>query len=228
LALAALGLCACASLRGLAEPDVQVNAEASRQLPGDFATGQYGGVVMEDPKAKQNLQGFVYLSLARGTRLRPPYPRAIATLAEALKTDTHIRAQVTTHTSLSSTELHRRPFLYISVAEAFDLSTEEVENLGRYIKSGGFVMVENGRPNLGFGPAEVLLRNMLFVALPGLGKPVRSPDRRATYHSFYDLHGPNSGGITSPTHLAPCSDRCRRSRLRAFLSTGTLPSSILT
>ena len=198
LTLAALGLCACALLRGLAEPDVEVNAEASRQLPGDFATGQYGGVVLEDPKTKQNIQGFVYLSLAWGTRLRPAYPRAIAALAQALNTDTYIRAQVTTHTSLSSTELHRRPFLYISAAEAFDLSTEEVENLGRYIKSGGFVLVENGRPDLGFGPAEASLRNMLSVALPGLGKPVRIPDRHAIYHSFYDLHGPPFGGDYEP------------------------------
>ena len=76
MTLAALGLCACALLRGLAEPDVEVNAEASRQLPGDFATGQYGGVVLEDPKAKQNFKvSFICLSPGvRDSDLRTPAP----------------------------------------------------------------------------------------------------------------------------------------------------------
>ncbi|HCL31066.1 MAG TPA: hypothetical protein DIC52_21880 [Candidatus Latescibacteria bacterium] len=202
LTLVALGLCACTTLRGLAEPDVEVAAAASRPLPRDFDTGQYGGVVLEDPQAKQNIQGFVYLSLAWGSRLRPAYPRAIAALAEALNKDTHIRAKVTAHTSLGSAELHRRPFLYISAAEAFDLSSQELENLGRYIKSGGFVLVDNGRPDLGFGPAEASLRNMLSAALPGLGKPVKIPDRHAIYHSFFELQGPPFGGDYEPGAFA--------------------------
>lgn len=194
-----LGLGACTTLRSLGEPDPVVEAPAARApIPSDFDTGQYGGVVLQDSSDKRKIQGFVYLSLAWGTRLRPAYPRAIAALAEALNNDTDIQAKVTEHTFLGSSELHRRPFVYISAAEAFDLTDEELESLGRYIRSGGFVVAENGRPDLSFGPAEASLKSMLTGALDGEGKLVKIRDSHPIYRSFFDLQGPPFGHAYRP------------------------------
>jgi hypothetical protein len=209
-----LGLGACAALHSLGEPDPVVDAAAPRPpVPHDYDTGQYGGVVLEDSSDKRNIQGFVYLSLAWGTRMRPAYPRAVAALAASLNSQTRIQAKVTAHTFLGSADLHRRPFVYISAAEAFDLSGEELENLGRYIRSGGFVLADNGRPDLSFGPAEASLKSMLAGALAGEGKLVRIRDSHAIYHSFYDLQGPPFGGDYRPGGL---DDQQRAPRVEAL------------
>lgn len=194
-----LGLGACTTLRSLGEPDAVVETAAARPpIPSDFDTGQYGGVVLEDSRDKRKIQGFLYLSLAWGTRLRPAYPRAVAALAEALNRQTDIQAKVTEHTFLGSAELHRRPFVYISAAEAFDLSDEELESLGSYLRSGGFVLAENGRPDLSFGPAEASLKSMLTGALADEGKLVKIHDSHPIYHSFFDLQGPPFGHAYRP------------------------------
>ncbi|MEC7843340.1 MAG: DUF4159 domain-containing protein [Candidatus Latescibacterota bacterium] len=103
---------------------------------------------------------------------------------------------------LSSPELLRRPFVYVSAVETFDLSQLELENLGRYIRGGGFVVVDNGRPDLSFGPAEAALRQMLIDALDGRARFEKIPNNHAIYHSFFDLQGPPFGGDYRPGQIS--------------------------
>jgi hypothetical protein len=191
----AVGTLGCAALQRLDETH-STDQEAAQETIDlhDFDTGQYGGVVLEDPEDKRNIQGFVHLALIWGTRLKPGFPRAMAGLAEAVNTYTHIRAKVTDHIFLNSSELFRKPFVYITAVDAFDLTAAEIENLGRYMKNGGFVLVDNGRPDLSFGAAEAALRNMFTQALGNAGKPVNISNHHPIYHSFFDLNGPPFGG----------------------------------
>ncbi len=201
LILLLAGISGCATLRNL-EPETRPDKGApAPPVPADFDTGQFGGVVIQDPADKQGIQGFVYLSITWGRRLRPGHLRAVSSLARALTDQTHIRAKVTQHTHLKSPELLRRPFVYITAVETFDLSELEIENLGRYIRSGGFVVVDNGRPDLSFGPAEAALRQMLIDAVGDGASFERIPNGHPIYHSFYDLHGPPFGGVYRPGQL---------------------------
>ncbi|MBT4098532.1 MAG: DUF4159 domain-containing protein [Gemmatimonadetes bacterium] len=197
LLLLIAGISACATLRNL-EPREQIDEADTAPTPADFDTGQFGAVILEDPDDKQSIEGFVYLSITWGRRLRPGHLRAVSALAEALTAQTSVRAKLTGHTFLNSPELLRRPFVYISAVEAFDLSELELDNLGRYIRSGGFVVVDNGRPDLGFGPAEAALRQMLVDALDGNARFERIPNTHAIFHSYYDLQGPPFGGDYRP------------------------------
>ncbi|MEC7843341.1 MAG: hypothetical protein VX911_10680 [Candidatus Latescibacterota bacterium] len=99
LILAVAGISACTVLRNL-EPGERPaeNAATAPPMPADFDTGQFGAVVLEEPGDKQGIQGFVYLSITWGRRLRPGHLRAVSALAEALTTYTSIRAKVTGHT----------------------------------------------------------------------------------------------------------------------------------
>ena len=221
--LLAAVVCGCATLRSLEEADSATEeALPAPPVPSDFDTGQFGGVVLQDPLDKRNIQGFVYLSLAWGTRLRPGYPRAVAALAAALNKYTDIRAKVMGHIALSSAELHRRPFVYITAAEAFELSTEELDNLGSYLRGGGFVVADNGRPDLSFGPAEASLRNMLIGALTGEGEFVKIPDSHPIFHSFLDLQGPPFGGDYRPGGIDAAQRPARAESLEGIFLDGRL------
>ena len=190
-----VGASGCAALQSLDETGTaEGKTERETVDPHEFDTGQYGGVVLEDPDDRRNIQGFVYLSLAWGTHLEPAFPRAIASLGRAVNSYTRMRAKVMDHTFLSSTELFRRPFVYIATKDAFELTGEEVENLGRYMRNGGFVVADNGRPDLSYGPAEASLREMFAQALGREGKLVKISDRHPIYRSFFDLNGPPFGG----------------------------------
>lgn len=190
-----VGTLGCATLQRLNETH-STNEEAAQETIDlhDFDTGQYGGVVLEDPQDRRNIQGFVHLTLTWGTRLKPGFPRAMAGLAEAVNTYTHVRAKVTDHIFLSSPELFRKPFVYITAVDAFDLTAAEIENLGRYMRNGGFVLADNGRPDLSFGAAEAGLKDMLTQALGNAARPINIPNRHPIYHSFFDLNGPPFGG----------------------------------
>ncbi len=199
LVLLVAGLSACAALRNLESMDEGPGVdEPAPPTPADFDTGQFGAVILEDATDKRAIQGFVYLSITWGRRLRPGHLRAISGLAQAVTAQTGLQAKVTGHTFLNSPELLRRPFVYITALESFDLSRLELENLGRYIRSGGFVVVDNGRPDLSFGPAEAALRQMLIKAVGDRARFERIPDSHPIYHSFYDLQGPPFGGDYRP------------------------------
>ena len=149
--------------------------------------GKYKGLVIQDPTDKQNITGFVYLSLAWGNDWEPATQRAIFELVEAINNYTQIRAEVDDHLFLDSRDIYRTPFVYITVGEAFVPTEREVENLGSYLRNGGFALVENATPDIEYSPAEASLRQMLKQAL---GRDARFrvlPNDHPIYHSFFDF-----------------------------------------
>lgn len=157
-------------------------------------TGKYKGLVIQDPNDRKNIRGFVYLSLAWGNNLKPDFPRAISKLGDALNTYTGIQAKVSDHMFLDSPELLKTPFVYITDKDGFELTDKEIENLGHYMKSGGFVFADNGRPDLNFGPAEASLRRMFTQALGREGRLEQISNSHPIFHSFFDLDAPPVGG----------------------------------
>ena len=155
--------------------------------------GRYKGLVIQDPSNKQNITGFVYLALAWGNDFKPATQRAIFELVESINDFTQIRAEVDNHLFLDSRQIYRAPFVYISVEQAFEPTQREVENLGDYLRKGGFAlveaMIESGPLQVATEctPAEASLRDMLKAAL---GRDARFrvlPNDHPVYHSFYDF-----------------------------------------
>jgi len=118
----------------------------------------------------------------------------VSKLAEGINTYTGIQAKVADHMFLDSPELFKTPFVYITDQDGFELTDKEIESLGQYMRSGGFVFADNDRPDLNFGPAEASLRSMFGQALGREGKLTRIQNSHAIYHSFFDLDGPPVGG----------------------------------
>jgi hypothetical protein len=90
--------------------------------------------------------------------------------------------------SLDSDEVFKYPFLYLSEPGFMDLSDEEIDNLGEYIRRGGFLMADDFRNEdfLGTWDELAVLRDTLKRAVPE-GELVRLDLRHPVFHSFFDV-----------------------------------------
>jgi len=149
------------------EPDKQISMKEEMISLEDLDTGQFKAMIIQDPNNKQDIKGFVYIATAWGAQLRPPdsLKRAVINLVEAVNRYTNINATVDTHLFLDHRKLFDTPFVYITSDEAFELTEIESRSFGAYLRSGGFVVVDNGTPSFEYGQAEASLRQMLRDAL---------------------------------------------------------------
>jgi hypothetical protein len=90
---------------------------------------------------------------------------------------------------LSSPDVFKYPFLYLSEPGFLLLNDKEIANLGEYIRRGGFIMADDfrGAGYLAGGPEELdVLRTYLKRALPER-ELVRLDIKHPIFHSFFDV-----------------------------------------
>ena len=188
-------IAAFARLASTKEPEKRLSMQEEFLDLEALDTGKYKGLVIQDPTNKQDIQGFVYLALAVGEELDPPTPRAIPQLARAVNKYTMINAKVEDRLKLDSRDLFKAPFVYITANKGFNLTAQEVRNLGEYMRMGGFVFAENGVPSLEYGPAEASLRKMFKDVLKKDARFQMLTYDHPIHHSFFDFNdGPPPGG----------------------------------
>ncbi len=188
-------IAAFARLASTKEPEKRLSMQEEFLDLDALDTGKYKGLVIQDPTNKQDIQGFVYLALAVGEELDPPTPRAIPQLARAVNKYTMINAKVEDRLKLDSRDLFKAPFVYITANKGFNLTAQEVRNLGEYMRVGGFVFAENGVPSLEYGPAEASLRKMFKDVLKKDARFIMLSYDHPIHHSFFDFNdGPPPGG----------------------------------
>ena len=90
---------------------------------------------------------------------------------------------------LDSNEVFTYPFVYLSEPGFLALTKKEIENLGEYIRRGGFIMVDDFR-GAGFlpgGPEELeVLSHYLQLAMPGR-ELFKLNINHPIFHAFYDI-----------------------------------------
>ena len=186
------------SMASLKEPEKRIDMESEFLDLSALNTGRYRGMVIQDPTERQNISGFVYLALAWGSILEPSRKRSINQLVRAINNYTRIEAQEFDQMFLDSQQLYKAPFVYITTNRAFELTDHEARNLGKYLRSGGFVVADNDQPTLEYGPAEASLREMFRRALGRDAKFVPLRNDHPVYHVFFDFDdGPPPGGEIS-------------------------------
>ncbi|MBN1293352.1 MAG: DUF4159 domain-containing protein [Candidatus Latescibacteria bacterium] len=162
----------------------------------DFDNGKYNAMVLQNVRNKQSVKGFVHIAAVWGSQLKIPdaLKRSVINLAEAVCRYTDVDAYVDTHLRLDSGKLNSMPFIYITTDKAFELTKTEAENLGAYLRNGGFAVIDNGTPQYEYSQAEASLRQMLRDAL---GKDARFepiPNNHPLFHCFFDFDdGPPQG-----------------------------------
>lgn len=168
-------------------------------LAGLESEAQIGAKKVEvilDPINKQNISGYIHIAFAWGDRLSPPQHllRGFINLKEAMHRYTKIETKIDKHLYLSSPNLLKMPFVYISTDRAFDLSTLEIKNVRKYFDSGGFMVLENAKPSTERSQAEASLRQMLRDTLGAHARFAPIPISHPLYHCFFDFDdGPPLG-----------------------------------
>ena len=185
-----------AKVTGTKEPEKRIAMREELLDLDALDTGKYKGLIIQDPTDRRKVKGFVYLGTAWATDLEPVFDsaaKAIPNLVDAVNAQTGITAKVDAHLFVDSQELFRTPFVYITAAEAFELTGRELANLGEYMRRGGFIFADNANPTLEYSQAEASLRQIFRDALGPQGQFRPIPNTHPLYHVFYDFDGPPVG-----------------------------------
>ena len=178
-----------------------------------FDYGRDRAMVVQDTKDRRRIRGFfnivaVYLAdretfrQTKGT-IGEAYKqhgkrtggRALSDLADALNEFTDIQVQVVDDIAASDSRLLEVPWAVMSPGNGADLLKSEAANIGKYLTSGGFLMVE------GSWTTEPRCRNLFVKSLDTEGLRQGHhwefeilPDDHPIYHSYFDFDGAPWGG----------------------------------
>lgn len=191
-----------ASITTSKEPERKISMEEEFLDLRALDTGRYRGLVIQDPRDKKNIKGFVYLARLRGNTLYPGVPGALPQLVRFINENTGIRAKVAEDVYIDSKELFRCPFVYLTAREAFEATEKEVENLREYLYAGGFLFVDNIYPKEEYSPSEASLRKLIEDALGRRARFEIIPNDHPIYHCFYDFDGPPVGAEVDAREFA--------------------------
>lgn len=185
-----------AVIAGTKEPEKRIAMREELIDLKALDTGKYKGLIIQDPSDRRSVKGFIYLGTAWANDLEPTFDsaaKAIPNLVDALNSQTGISAQVDAHLFIDSQELFRTPFIYLTAQEAFELTAREIENIGEYLRRGGFIFADNANPTAEYSQAEASLRRVFRDALRSQGVLQVIPNNHPIYHTFYDFDGPPVG-----------------------------------
>ena len=174
-------------------PSRQISMKEELITIDDLDTGQYKGLVIQDPYDRRNIRGFVYIGILWGTMLEPDYTRGLIHLSDALNKYTRIRSKVDRHLFLDSRRLFDTPFVYLCVKDRFELTEIEAKNFGDYLRNGGFAVLDNAKPQVEMSPGEASLRRMIRQSLGNDGVLMPIPRDHPLYHCFFDFDVPVLG-----------------------------------
>ena len=208
LALVALPLCASADPLEQAT----LTPQTADWTP---AKERYQAVVLHHPQERQKISGFFKIFVVdtrRTDRSRDLFPTAAPELMRYISDQTQIEAQVgSVALRLSDPAIFSAPVLYMTGNDCI-LSPSQTarENLGRYLRNGGFLFAEEIRPTSqitglpaeGAGvkgtPFDMQFKALIKdpLVLGGEGRHWQKvPLDHAIYSSYWDFaHGPPLGG----------------------------------
>ena len=162
-------------------------------------TGQYHAMVIQNPNDKQAIKGFF--------RLATPYPPTLqlltnnevgtsapmSSIVRAMNRYTDIRVELWKGFPIHSREVFKTPFIFLTANRTFDLTKAELENIGKYMLCGGFILADDDNA-VPWGPVDVAFHRMFKDALEMQDKAQgrdwefeRLPDHHPLYHCFFDF-----------------------------------------
>jgi len=178
---------------------------------GDLDVGRYQAVIIQDPTDKRKIRGFFKMTMVDydlADKIGDRFPTAVDELMRYIRDHTQINAQIEgVAIELSSRRLFDAPFIYITGGPnvIMKLSEIEIENLGEYLRGGGFLYAEDVKKSAKAGeppnggrigtPFDRQMKDVLKQALGNDYRPYKIPKSHSLYAAFYDFpDGPPMGG----------------------------------
>lgn len=199
---------------GLPEPSLQVMAvsgvkEARNQVDMQLDmlsvrhmdTGQYHAMVVQDPNDRRKVKGFLHIAQAFSTHHTGADSKDISLfqfdmLVKTLKEYTGIEADYLGAMPLDDPRILDIPWLMVTDMSTRDIGDAELENLGKYLAGGGFVIMQissdsgsNQTLKRKTGVFDILRRAMKTQELnegADWRYVVLEPEH-PVYHSFFDF-----------------------------------------
>ena len=182
---------------------------------GDLDIGRFQAILIQDPENKKNIKGFFNMTVIDydiADKNRDRFPTAVEELMRYMRDHTKVNARIEgTTLRLSDPQIMKAPFLYMTGWDAVvQLSDTEKENLGNYLKNGGFLFAEeirqsdpeNGLNGRGAGVEgtpfdrqfKALMKDPKVLGSDG-SKWQKVAKTHGLYYSFWDFNdGPPMGG----------------------------------
>ena len=150
------------------------------------------------PKGKTPTQ-FVFAQIKYRGGDWNPHPLSVTPLMDELMQRTSVEAATARHeVNLTDRDLFNYPFLYITGRYEFEpFSPEEIEVLRLFLSFGGFLLIDDGLGQQGYGFDKSIRREMGRV-FPG-NEFKRLPNGHAALRSYYLLRRIGGVRIVSPT-----------------------------
>lgn len=166
-------------------------------------TGRYKAMVVQDPDDKTKVSGFFHMDLLRvnshmvrdwdGNPGWNSEPTALPNVKKMVEKVTDIKMTLSEFIRMDSEKLLDSPMVVLTGETVFDYSEAEAENLGRYLRNGGFLFFDDsGIPMIG-SPIDRTARQLMKDAL---GEDIvfeKLPNDHRLYHCFFDFNGPPIG-----------------------------------
>ncbi len=116
----------------------------------DLDFGRYQAILIQDPDNKRAIRGFFNMSVIDydlADKNADRFPTAVEELMRYMRDNTQINARIEgTTLRLSDASIFKQPFLYMTGNSAiFQFSDTEKQNMGEYMKEGGFLYAEEIR-----------------------------------------------------------------------------------
>jgi hypothetical protein len=176
----------------------EISLDDEMLTPDDFSDTNIArtrGTVFYNPNRKMGVRGviplpFLYTSSQPSKNLSP----GVSGLAEGLRelTDITVSAQRTVY--LQQNTVFEYPFLYIACDEQWEYLPEEAKKMGKYLRSGGFALLEDLTPWVEQSPGEASLRQFIRDALVSGVRFEPIPHDHPLYHCYFDFDdGPPLG-----------------------------------
>lgn len=190
-----------AAVQGVKEARHQVDMQLDMLSVKHLDTGQYQAMVIQDPNQRRKVKGFLHIAqaysvhytLTNHTDVTLPQ---LDVLIKTLKEYTGIEADYVGSIPLADPQLLQIPWLLLTKVSSRDIGDVELENLGRYLAGGGFVMStlsansgSNAVLKRKTGIFDILRRAMKTQALnEGADwRFVVLESDHPIYHSFFDF-----------------------------------------
>ena len=185
------------------EPEHKIDLEASLLRLDDLDTGRYKAMIIQNPQDKRKIRGYFHLAelvspsmlehdipgllggIAWGLR---PNEFALTRLVEAVNTYTDIKVDFARRVAMADKELMDIPWVCILGQGVFYPTESELENLGRYLVSGGFLFIDAGS-SVG-SQEDVNFRDIVRRALAKVGRPCefyKITSDHPIFHCYFDF-----------------------------------------
>ena len=183
------------------------------------------GAALVDTDNPPPVDGVIGVGLVKiaGVESSEPAERSVIGLVQGVDRYTNLAVKVVSPVQLDSDELLSCPAVLIAVDRPFSLNKAEKRNMGAYLKSGGFIILDNCAEGENKQQVEASLELMLKEAAGNKAAYYAIEKNHPLFHCFFDFDSGPPWGRIIEKEMPPSAELLHRmSPLECLFINGSL------